>query len=66
MVGSLMSGDGDWAGGIVGLERNYEVVEELITECEYLMEVLKTMPARWYTWERINSDSKTGANLAWI
>jgi len=46
MVGSLMSGEGNWAGGIVGLERNYEVVEELITECEYLMEVLKTMPAR--------------------
>lgn len=24
-TGSLQSGDGDWAGGIVGLERNYEV-----------------------------------------
>ena len=25
-TGSLQSGDGDWAGGIVGLERNYEVM----------------------------------------
>ena len=46
MAGSLLSGEGDWAGGIVGLERNYEVVEDLTTECEYLVEVLKIMPAR--------------------
>ena len=24
-TGSLLSGEGEWAGGIVGLERNYEV-----------------------------------------
>ena len=46
--GSLMSGEGDWAGGIVGLERNYEVLEDLTAECEYMMEVLKTMPASAY------------------
>ena len=45
-AGSLQSGEGEWAGGIVGLERNYEVVEELTAECEYLMEVLKSMEAR--------------------
>jgi len=44
----LQSGDGDWAGGIVGLERNYEVVEDLTKECEYLLEVLKTMDASVY------------------
>ena len=43
-----MSGEGDWAGGIVGLERNYEVLEDLTAECEYMMEVLKTMPASAY------------------
>merc|ERR1740117_1084059 len=42
--GSLLSGEGDWAGGIVGLERNYEVVEELTAECEYLKKVVETMP----------------------
>lgn len=46
--GSLQSGEGEWAGGIVGLERNYEVVEELTAECEYLMEVLKSMEASAY------------------
>ena len=46
--GSLLSGEGEWAGGIVGLERNYDVVEELTTECEYLVEVLKTMDASPY------------------
>ena len=39
-----MSGEGDWAGGIVGLERNYQVVEELTAECEYL----NSMPASAY------------------
>lgn len=43
-----MSGEGEWAGGIVGLERNYNVVEELTAECEYLVEVLKTMDASAY------------------
>ena len=42
----MQSGEGEWAGGLVGLERNYEVVEELTAECEYLMQVLKTMDAR--------------------
>lgn len=46
--GSLMSGEGDWAGGIVGLERNYQVVEELTAECEYLLQVLNSMPASAY------------------
>jgi len=46
--GSLLSGEGEWAGGIVGLERNYDVVEELTAECEYLVEVLKTMDASAY------------------
>ena len=61
--GSLQSGEGEWAGGIVGLERNYEVVEELTAECEYLMQVLKTMDARC---ARCMCVSASPSSCAWI
>jgi len=59
-AGSLQSGEGEWAGGIVGLERNYEVVEELTAECEYLMEVLKSMEARCSLRAHVSEFVRTG------
>ena len=44
----MLTGDGDWAGGIVGLERNPDVVKDLTSLCEYMLEVLKTMPESDY------------------
>ena len=44
----MLTGEGDWAGGIVGLERNPDVVKDLTALCEYALEVLKTMPESAY------------------
>jgi hypothetical protein len=44
----MLTGEGDWAGGIVGLERNPEVVKDLTGLCDYVLEVLKTMPESQY------------------
>jgi hypothetical protein len=47
----LLTGEGDWAGGLVGLERNPEVVKDLTALSEYTLEVLKTMPESAYRTE---------------
>jgi hypothetical protein len=44
----MLTGEGDWAGGLVGLERNPEVVKDLTALCEYALEVFKTMPESQY------------------
>ncbi|EKX39979.1 hypothetical protein GUITHDRAFT_154274 [Guillardia theta CCMP2712] len=42
--GTMLSGDGDWAGGLVGLEKNPDVVQDLTKLCKYLLKVLEEMP----------------------
>ena len=54
----MMTGEGDWAGGMVGLERNPDVVKDLTAICEYALEVLKTMPESHY-----RSDVEKRTNL---
>ncbi len=53
----LLTGDHEWAGGIVGLEKNHEVVKDLTDMCDYLVKVLNTMndsPYKRHVMERTN------------
>ncbi len=53
----LMTGNYEWAGDIVGLEKNPEVVKDLTEMCEYLVKVLTTMsdsPYKRHVMDRTN------------
>jgi hypothetical protein len=56
----MLTGEGEWAGGIVGLERNPDVVKDLTALCEYALEVLKTMPESAY---RTDVEKRTNLKL---
>lgn len=40
-----MTGEGDWRDGLIGLERNPEVVEECLAKAKYLLDV-RSLPQR--------------------